>query len=237
MSEIVLIRHGQASFGAKNYDRLSPLGIRQSEILADHLLACGADVDAVYCGRLHRQQDTARALCGRFGADRPALASPAVRAAFDEYDARALLVARSRLRNDPGAVPVDALAGLRRDRRAFQAYFSDTVDRWLAGAYDGDTAVEPWPIFCSRVAGGIREIIEHHGRGSRLAVFTSGGPISVVLKTALGLSDRMTVKVNWQIMNASLTRIRTDGERLTLTGFNDITHLLLAKDPALLTYR
>ncbi|EXF47276.1 phosphoglycerate mutase family protein [Pseudomonas sp. BAY1663] len=37
MGSIYLIRHGQASFGAENYDVLSPLGYRQSEALGDYL--------------------------------------------------------------------------------------------------------------------------------------------------------------------------------------------------------
>ncbi|HCT4576619.1 TPA: histidine phosphatase family protein, partial [Pseudomonas aeruginosa] len=37
MGSIYLIRHGQASFGADDYDVLSPTGIRQAEILGDHL--------------------------------------------------------------------------------------------------------------------------------------------------------------------------------------------------------
>ena len=38
VGSIYLIRHGQASFGADDYDVLSPTGIRQAEILGDHLL-------------------------------------------------------------------------------------------------------------------------------------------------------------------------------------------------------
>ena len=37
MSEIYFIRHGQASFGEENYDRLSDLGVKQAKYLARHL--------------------------------------------------------------------------------------------------------------------------------------------------------------------------------------------------------
>ena len=33
MSNIYLVRHGQASFGAADYDQLSELGLRQSALL------------------------------------------------------------------------------------------------------------------------------------------------------------------------------------------------------------
>ena len=37
MSELYLVRHAQASFGAANYDQLSDLGHQQSRWLGDHL--------------------------------------------------------------------------------------------------------------------------------------------------------------------------------------------------------
>jgi len=43
MSELYLIRHGQASFGTADYDRLSEKGIRQASVLGDHL----ADLDVI----------------------------------------------------------------------------------------------------------------------------------------------------------------------------------------------
>ena len=238
MSEIYLIRHGQASFGAKDYDRLSPVGLRQARILADHLFGLGIGFDAVYCGRLKRQKDTARAFCDRYGRQQPALGEPTVLGAFDEYDAKALLYARSLLARDEEAVSLEALDALRGDRRTFQAYFSDTVDRWLAGEYDGQADVTSWKDFNARVAGGVQRLVRDHQRGKRVAVFTSGGPICAVVKQALGLSDHTAIETNWQIMNASLTCIRYNGSRPpALSVFNNTTHLLLEQDPVLLTYR
>lgn len=65
MGSIYLIRHGQASFGADDYDVLSPTGIRQAEILGDHLLNLGVRFDRVLSGGLRRQQHTARAALER----------------------------------------------------------------------------------------------------------------------------------------------------------------------------
>ncbi|WP_164030788.1 histidine phosphatase family protein, partial [Serratia marcescens] len=50
MGSIYLIRHGQASFGADDYDVLSPTGIRQAEILGDHLRNLGVRFDRVLSG-------------------------------------------------------------------------------------------------------------------------------------------------------------------------------------------
>jgi len=75
------------------------------------------------------------------------------------------------------------------------------------------------------------------GSGKTIAVFTSGGPISVCVQKALDLSDEKTLELTWQIMNASVTRLKYSSNRLMLFGFNDVTHLSLKKDAGLLTYR
>lgn len=60
MGSIYLIRHGQASFGADDYDVLSPTGIRQAEILGRHLAELGISFDRCLAGDLRRQQHTDR---------------------------------------------------------------------------------------------------------------------------------------------------------------------------------
>jgi broad specificity phosphatase PhoE len=236
MGEIYLIRHGQASFGDEDYDRLSPIGFRQSEVLADHLVSQEVRFDAVYSGPLKRQRDTARAFCERFTGQSPSLGTPTVLEAFSEYDARGLIEARLRLGRDRQTTSPSDLDRMRGNKKAFQAYFAETVNGWLSGDYD-DLGVEPWPAFCRRVAEGVRRISKDNGRGRRVAVFTSGGPICAVLKMALGLSGPMAIALSWQTMNASLTGVKYKGEQLALSFFNNTTHLLLARDPALLTYR
>ena len=61
MATIYLFRHGQASFGAADYDRLSPLGERQATLLGHYLRDSGIVLDAAFSGDLLRQRQTARA--------------------------------------------------------------------------------------------------------------------------------------------------------------------------------
>jgi len=91
--------------------------------------------------------------------------------------------------------------------------------------------------FGKRVDDGLRQVTGRYGRSQRLAVFTSGGPISAVLKSALQLSDRMAVSASWQVMNASITSFKYNSEAFMLREFNNTKHLMLEKDPALLTHR
>jgi broad specificity phosphatase PhoE len=84
---------------------------------------------------------------------------------------------------------------------------------------------------------GVDKIAARHGSQKRLAVFTSGGPISVAVRSALGLSDRMTLEISWQLMNASITRLKYNSKGIMLAGFNEVSHLELEGDARLLTYR
>ena len=45
------------------------------------------------------------------------------------------------------------------------------------------------------------------------------------------------MRLNWQIVNTSLTRYMYNDERITMAGFNSFTHLELGGDPSLITYR
>jgi len=58
MAELVLVRHGQASFGADDYDKLSELGWRQSRWLGEYFAERGAAFDCVVLGSLRRHAQT-----------------------------------------------------------------------------------------------------------------------------------------------------------------------------------
>jgi broad specificity phosphatase PhoE len=59
VSVIYLVRHGQASFGAADYDVLSELGHRQAALVGAELRARGVRVDLAVSGTLRRQRETA----------------------------------------------------------------------------------------------------------------------------------------------------------------------------------
>lgn len=88
MGSIYLIRHGQASFGADDYDVLSPTGIRQAEILGDHLLNLGVRFDRVLSGGLRRQQHTARAALERLESSGLATPEPGSRSGVQRIRSR-----------------------------------------------------------------------------------------------------------------------------------------------------
>ncbi len=62
MGVVLLVRHGQASFGADDYDVLSETGVEQSRVLGRALAAQGLAPTAVVHGAMRRQRDTATSM-------------------------------------------------------------------------------------------------------------------------------------------------------------------------------
>jgi broad specificity phosphatase PhoE len=236
MSMIYMIRHGQASFGKEDYDRLSPLGKRQARILAQHLLDTGFHPDAVYSGTMARQTGTAQEVLSAYRvADRKVPELERL-SGFNEYDTAAIVTALfpDMVKDDPSLN--DELPKMYASKDSFKRIFEAAMLRWVTGEFDSP-GIESWEGLKTRVAGSLRLIMESHGRGKTIAVFTSGGAIAASLAHVLGISGERAIRLNWQLVNSSVSRFMYNEERITLAGFNSFTHLELAGDPSLITYR
>jgi len=236
MSTVFLIRHGQASFGSDQYDHLSPTGHRQAELLARHFAALNLVFDAVYCGSLDRQRDTVKPLYRMDNDHRVACPEPVYTDRFDEYDSRAVWEHYLPILQRQKPHLSDDIKQLPADKKAFQRLFEAVMIAWISKP-EPARGLPVWGDFVKRVRSGLQTIIREQGRGKKVAVFTSGGPIAVIVQQALNLTDADTLGLSWQIMNAAVTRIQYNGRQLTLQVFNDVTHLELMKDRTLLTYR
>jgi broad specificity phosphatase PhoE len=236
MSEIYLFRHGQASFGEEDYDRLSANGIIQSQILARHLAKTGKFFDAVYFGTLDRQQKTAQELIDYYMENKLPVPRPEISKAFNEYDSMAVWQALvPEISQEDPSIEKD-VAAMTGEKKAFQRVFSQVMNHWISGRYDA-AGIPDWKDFKQRVNLGLADLVALHGARKQIAVFTSGGPISVAVQTALELSDKKALEISWQLMNASITRIKYNARGMMLAIFNDVTHLELEGDERLLTYR
>jgi broad specificity phosphatase PhoE len=236
MSMIYMIRHGQASFGKEDYDRLSPLGKQQARILAQHLLDTGFQPDAVYSGTMERQTATAEEVLDLYRAANRKVPELEMLGGFNEYDTAAIVKALfpDMVKNDPSLN--DELAKMYVSMDSFKRVFEAAMLRWVTGKFD-TPEIESWEALKARVAGSLRLIMKSHGRGKTIAVFTSGGAISASLAYTLGISGERAIRLNWQLVNSSVSRFMYNEERITLAGFNTIAHLELAGDPSLITYR
>lgn len=232
MGSIYLIRHGQASFGADDYDVLSPVGVRQAEILGEHLAQLGVHLDRCLSGNLRRQQHTANAALQHLP-EAPALE---IDDAFNEFDADAVI--RALL---PGILPEEpeALHILRngaQNRAEFQRLFAKLIGRWISGEHD-QPGLQSWQAYVEQVAGGLRRILERADSKQNIAVFTSGGTITALLRLITGVPAAKAFELNWQIVNTSLSQLKFRGREVSLASFNSHVHLQLLKAPELITYR
>jgi broad specificity phosphatase PhoE len=236
MGILYFIRHGQASFGQENYDRLSPSGIQQARILGEYLAGIRFVFHEAYCGEMERQRHTAREVTAGFAATGLAFPDPVTQAAFDEYDAFTVWKDQTEKMIQEKALLPEEIAQTRTDKRKFQQLFERVMMRWISGDHDAPGSIR-WTDFADRVLEGITALTTNPGPDRHIAVFTSGGPISIAMQLALGLSDIKTMEISWQVMNASVSRFYFNSRGVFLAGFNDIAHLALKQDASLLTYR
>ena len=236
MSVIYMVRHGQASFGKKNYDQLSEKGRKQCGILAEYLIRTGLSFDAVYAGDMARQKDTAREMSATYRAHDRSLPELRVMPEFNEYSSRDIIMAHIRdvAQEDPG-MKTD-MERLYVDKRAFQRVFEKIMARWISGEADKPGVIR-WRDFCERVQSGLRKVMAENGRKKKVLICTSGGPISAVVQMALDLSDEKALRIAWHIANTSVTTFVYDDDRVELTGFNHTAHLELLNDYEWITYR
>jgi broad specificity phosphatase PhoE len=236
MSTIYMVRHGQASFGKENYDRLSPMGSKQSRLLADFFLRTGLTFDALYSGAIDRQRQTVREIISLYDESGQGMPEPKVMTEFDEYDSKAIVTAEiDGLIAEDQTIARD-LNHMYTDKKAFQRVFEKVMLRWVTGLYD-KPGVETWAEVQRRVRAGFARVMEENGRNKLILVIASGGTISAAVQFALGISNVETIQLSWQIVNTSVTRFMYNNQRITLQSFNAFSHLELSKQSDLITYR
>src|SRR3546814_1842309 len=85
------------------------------------------------------------------------------------------------------------LAASLHPRRAFQDIFAEAMKRWIGGGHDAEYP-ESWPAFCARCEGAAQQLPATLGRSKTALVFTSGGPITAIVRQLLGLSDERAIR-------------------------------------------
>ena len=227
MGVVLLVRHGQASFGADDYDVLSETGLEQSRVLGRFLAEAGATPGAVVHGAMKRQRDTAAAMTEAAGWH----VVPELDEGWNEFDHLAV-VARAVEGDDPPGLDQP---GPRGDRRAFQQLFEEATTRWTGGEHD-DEYDETWAGFVGRV----RAALDRACAGEGLTVVSSsGGPIAAACSMLVDREassaelGRLWGAFNTVTVNSSVTRVLVGSTGRRLLTFNEHAHL----PRELVTYR
>jgi broad specificity phosphatase PhoE len=210
MGTLYLVRHGQASFGAADYDQLSELGTRQCRALGEWFAGRGVRFEAAITGTLRRHAQSLAALAEGHGAVPSPLAMPGL----NEYDSKAVIRAIH-----PGPLPAPDTPEV---VKAHFRLLRDGLAAWMAGR-TAPLGMPAWPEFAAGVAAALAHVRSQH-EGDVLIV-SSGGPIATAVGQVLGTPPETTVELNLRIRNSAVTEFAFNPKRHHLVSFNHLPHL------------
>lgn len=226
MGAVFLVRHGQASFGAADYDVLSEHVTAQSTAVGAELRRRGITSGDMWCGSMRRQRATADAALAELGQGLVAKEDPR----WNEYDHLDVLAQHGNATAQDG------------DPRAFQSVLDAALADW---ARSGGTSLcaESWPAFSARVRGALDELVAGLGKGEQTVVFTSGGVIAALCAQLLcpqpqtgAAMEHTFLAMNRVTTNGGITKIVSGRGGLTLLSFNEHGHFD-GDEAAMLSYR
>jgi broad specificity phosphatase PhoE len=236
MASIYFIRHGQASFGSANYDKLSDLGEQQARLTGDYLQQTDVTFDAIYSGSLLRQRETAQQVIEAYQAHDKALPELQIDDRLNELDANAIVMKLMPLMADTHPEMNEWMERAKLDKKAYQYILRACFKHWqtLETEIDG---LESWDDFYGRIKGCVDDIILQNGSGKDVAVFTSGGVIAAVVQYALGLTDEGNYQVFEPVINASVTHCKYSKDQFTLNYYNDHSFIRVLGGNKMITFR
>jgi broad specificity phosphatase PhoE len=236
VSQLLLVRHGQASFGARDYDALSARGRKQGRVLGESLAARGLEPELVLRGNMRRQTGTAEELVAGAGS----AAEIRLDEGWDEFDFQHVVEVHKPMYRSRTLMKAD-LARTLRPMQAFQEVFEAATARWTSGEHDADYA-ESFPAFRERVSAALERAGELVGEHKTVVAVSSGGPIAMAaaLLTAGSSADPAQLATMWSALNrvsvnTGVTKVIAGRRGLSLSTYNEHTHV--EADRTLLTYR
>jgi len=245
MGTLYLVRHGQASFGAEDYDNLSELGQKQSARLGDYFRQKGLRFDAVLTGTLRRQVQTYDAIREGLQASIPA-GSPQGEAApsgggaahkvasvgatlqwpgLNEFDSEAVIAAVYPHKLEKPDTP-----------ELYRHHFRllrDGLTQWMNGVVSprGMPSYREFQL-------GVTSALDHVRKNfdGNVLLVSSGGPIATAVGHVLGTTPETTIELNMRIRNSAITEFAFNPKRHTLVTFNTLPHLEHADHASWITH-
>ena len=248
MSKIFLIRHGQASLGAENYDRLSEIGRQQAAALGEYFLNHQIKFDTIIHGQMSRQTETAQIMAQSKGYS----GALDLDAGADEFDSDGLLehyLPTLAKQSEQFHRKIHSEQKWFTKGKDFELIFRALINLWQQ---DKNCPFESWLKFRARVFNLLNRIRQSNGANKKIALVTSGGLISVALQSILGFDDHTFVDMNLTINNASISEIKikelpdvskqsdpSSNKNIAarLVCFNNISPLVMKKQPHLITLK
>jgi broad specificity phosphatase PhoE len=211
MGTLYLVRHGQASFGADDYDQLSDLGHKQSVRLGEYFAHKGIRFDGLIAGTLRRHKQTLEGILQGMKHEGEHLSWDGL----NEYDAQAVIASVHPRKLEKPTSP-DMV------RHHFRL-LRDGLAQWMAGVVS-PKGMPTYDEFVAGVSGALDHVRANH-YGKNVLIVTSGGPIATAVGYVLGTSPETTIDLNLRIRNTSITEFVFTPKRHNLVCFNALPHL------------
>lgn len=214
MPTLYLVRHGQASFGAADYDNLSDLGVQQSQQLGRYFQSKAWRFDAVYAGTLRRHAQTFAGIAQGMQSNQ----TPWSRPGLNEYDSDAVVAAIH-------PEPLSRERSPENYRKHFRL-LRDGLAAWMAGSAQPQ-GMPSYPDFVRGITDVLDEVRTEFGANeeARILIVSSGGPISTAVGHVLETPAPTTIELNLRIRNTSLTEFAFTPKRHMLVTYNTLPHL------------
>ena len=218
MGQLYLIRHGQASFGAEDYDNLSELGHQQAERLGAYFKQKNLQFDAVITGTLRRHTQTWQGIAQGAGFAHEPLQMPGL----NEYDSHAVIATIH-----PGKLEKPDTPELYRHHFRL---LKDGLTQWMNGVVS-PVGMPSYVDFQQGVVDALDHVRKTHtadkasGKSGNILIVSSGGPIATAVGHILGTTPEATIELNLRIRNCSITEFAFTPKRHMLVTYNTMPHL------------
>jgi broad specificity phosphatase PhoE len=231
VSYLFFVRHGQGTLDGGHYDQLSELGRVQSRMLGEVWAARDFKIDYVYSGTQKRHRQTAETVAASYETNGLTFPEITKDERFNEIDSLNVLekLVLSLVNRDPEFYKlVDrtwiALRNNSPDKiDLFDRTMKTIMDAWINESIPGFDGMS-WKEYC-RLVLDARSELGKYDTGDRIVIFTSGNPIGIYLKEALGISDEKALELVGNLYNTNVTSIILKDGFLSLSGMNDVSHL------------
>lgn len=211
MGTVYLVRHGQASFGADNYDQLSELGMRQCRRLGEYFRHKGIRFDAALVGTLERQKQSLACIAEGLQTPIEPLSWPGL----NEYDSKAVVQAIHPEPLERPTTPELVREHFRLLREGLAA--------WIEGRTKPEGMISH-ADFVSGITSALDHVRATHYK-KKVLVVSSGGPISTIVAHTLGAPHNAMIEINLRIRNSSVSELTFTPKRHSLVTFNTLPHL------------
>lgn len=223
--KIYLVRHGQASLGAADYDNLSPLGEQQAKRLGAYFSAQGITFDAVYAGTLRRHAQTLSHMALGGLTLPPATLCPGL----NEYDSEQVIAAIC----TPQELAALASPTTGEGYKQHFVRLRKGIGAWMRGE-SRPANMSTYAQFAADVMVVLDAI--RASQAQQVLIASSGGPLSSALAQVLGLAHEAGIELNMRMRNTAVSELIVTPKRCAVLTYNTLPHLDAVADRALQTY-